>query len=110
MAQRSPLVPPEPPKNWTDTHAANETVSGLVVKRDDFESKDGTPFSVIVIEGTDNKQYRVPCSRTDLRPLVEREDITVGDEVAITFWGNQGQKFVYTYATRRLQGEQGQLG
>ena len=110
MTQASPLVPPEPPQNWTDVHAANETIGGLVIKRDDFESKDGTPFSVIVIETDDNKQHRVPLSRTDLRPLVEREEVAEGDEVAITYWGQQGQKFVYTYALRKLgQGIQGQL-
>jgi len=107
MAQ-PPLVPPEPPKNWTDTHVANETISGLVVQRDDYESKDGTPFSVIVIEDTESKQYRVPCSRTDLRPLIEKEGVVEGDELAVTFWGSQGAKFIYTYATRRLG--QGELG
>ena len=104
-----PLVPPEPPKNWTDTHNTNDTAHGLVGERGDYESKDGTPFSVIVIESEGGQRYRVPCSRSDLRPLIEREDVAVGDEVGITFWGQQGQKYVYTYAVRKLEDKQGQL-
>lgn len=109
MAQE-PLVPPEPPKTWTDIHDLNETLRGLVIERRDFESKeDGTPYSVILVETKESVQYRVPCSRTDLRPLIEREDIAVGDEIAVTYRGKQGSRFIYTIATRRLQGEQGQL-
>jgi hypothetical protein len=105
----APLVPPEPQQDWTNTHKLNDTIQGLVVERNDYESKDGTPFSVIIIESGDGQSHRVPCSRNDLRPLIEREDIAIGDEVAITYWGQQGQKFVYTFAVRKLQDNQGQL-
>lgn len=110
MPHGEDLNPPEPPKDWTDTHELNETLRGDVAERDDFESKDGTPFSVIFVETREGERHRVPCSRTDLRPLIERHDVAVGDEVAITYWGQQGQKFVYTYDIRKADwSAQGQL-
>ena len=107
MSHGAGLIPPEPPRDWTDVHELNETLRGAVVERGDYEAKDGDPFSVIVVESEDGQHHRVPCSRVDLRPLIERENVQVGDEVAATFWGMMGQKYVYTTAVRKAG--QGQL-
>lgn len=111
MTHGEGLNPPEPPKDWTDTHELNETLRGEVIERDNFESKsDGTPFSVLIILTKDGDRRRVPCSRTDLRPIIEQDGADVGDELAVTYWGKAGPKFVYTHEIRKADwSAQGQL-
>jgi hypothetical protein len=94
---RSTLTPPEPPRDWTETHDPNP-VRGTVTERTDYQSRDGDPFTVIVVTDEDGNDHRIPLSRSDLRPLVEKEDVTEDDDLAIQFWGMQGPRFVYTYA------------
>ncbi len=83
----SELQVPEPTRDWIVTHSP-----------EDYTTKAGDPFTVITIENPDTEeQHTVPLGRTDLRPLVDRDHVAVGDLVAIKFWGMSGQKFVYTF-------------
>lgn len=99
---------PEPAKDWTDAHDP-EGIEGAVTQRDDFVTKTGDEFTVIVVTDETGNEYRVPLSRVDLKPLVERERVAEGDRIAIRFWGLAGPKFVYTFVVEKAGSSQGHL-
>lgn len=84
---------PDPPKAWTDTHEAGDVLEGTVAERHEHE-KEGELLVVLKV-ATGTGAIDLPCFRTDLREL--GKNASQGDEIAVKFWGQNGQKFVYTF-------------
>ncbi len=96
------LQPPTPPVSWTDVHESGQTLEGTVTGREEHMSKaTDQPFEILELVTDDSRAFEVICGRADLRKFIERYQPMPGDRIALSFWGTQGTKNVYTGAIEK---------
>jgi hypothetical protein len=102
MLAESPLIPPEPRRTWTEVHEPGDTLRVEIIDRREIEKvdKDGNPQTLVAITGVDadGVEWDVPLFRMDLRKAIP--EAHKGVEIAFTYWGMQGQRYVYTHKAR----------